>query len=262
MWDIKEKNLTGFKKTCRTRLSPDGISGFMIGATFFCSMMMFFIFAALYRFGWEYYAEPVEKNIVTVELILYGLQLVFLVLFLSAKAAFKLQKFQSLVLLFFAFQTATITFTMFVLPGMTDYSTNQTTLTYIGLLIAGAFVVHILSTVDTFKQAAQGAFNDENSSFLSSKMKVWIIVGSAVYTLIMAIMIISHNDYGFNIYFGYAIATIVMYAIAIGAGEFQLLAYCKFKFPSFIISWEEYRRQRQKYSRKNNNRKSKNKRLS
>ncbi|SDM52383.1 hypothetical protein SAMN04488137_0568 [Fictibacillus solisalsi] len=262
MWDIKEKNLKGFKKICRTRLSPDGISGFMIGATVFCSLMMFFIFAALYRFGWKYYSQPIEKNIVALELTLYGLQLVFLILFLSPKAAFKLQKFQSLVLLFFAFQTGTITFTMFVLPGMTDYSTNQTTLMYIGLLIAGAFVAHILTTLDTFKQAGEGAFNDENSSFLTSKMKVWIIVGSAVYTLILAIMIISLNDYGLNIYFGYAIATIVMYAMAMGAAEFQLLAYCKFKFPSFHVSWEEHRRKRQKYSKKNVNRKSKNKRLS
>ena len=37
-----------------------------------------------------------------------------------------------------------------------------------------------------------------------------------------------------------------MYAVAVGAAEFQLLAYCRFKFPSFYISWEEHERERQK----------------
>ena len=38
-----------------------------------------------------------------------------------------------------------------------------------------------------------------------------------------------------------------MYAVAIGAAEFQLLAYCRFKFPSFYISWEEHDRERQEF---------------
>ena len=34
-----------------------------------------------------------------------------------------------------------------------------------------------------------------------------------------------------------------MYAVAIGAAEFQLLAYCRFEFPSFNITWEEHERE-------------------
>ncbi len=41
--------------------------------------------------------------------------------------------------------------------------------------------------------------------------------------------------------------TLVMYAVAIGAAEFQLLAYCRFKFPSFYISWEAHERERQEF---------------
>lgn len=33
-----------------------------------------------------------------------------------------------------------------------------------------------------------------------------------------------------------------MYAVAIGAAEFQLLVYCRFKFKSFNITWEENER--------------------
>lgn len=40
----------------------------------------------------------------------------------------------------------------------------------------------------------------------------------------------------------YGVGTVLMYAVAIGAAEFQLLAYCRFKFKSFNMSWEENER--------------------
>ena len=39
----------------------------------------------------------------------------------------------------------------------------------------------------------------------------------------------------------YGVGTVLMYAVAIGAAEFQLLAYCRFKFKSFNMSWERMR---------------------
>ena len=64
--------------------------------------------------------------------------------------------------------------------------------------------------------------------------------------LILLILIYVHNDYTQNILGLYAGGTLIMYAVAIGAAEFQLLAYCRFKFPSFYISWEEHEMERQK----------------
>ena len=43
------------------------------------------------------------------------------------------------------------------------------------------------------------------------------------------------------------------------AAEFQLLAYCRFKFPSFNISWEQHKRERPRYQKKNKKSKSKRK---
>ena len=42
----------------------------------------------------------------------------------------------------------------------------------------------------------------------------------------------------------YGVGTVLMYAVAIGAAEFQLLVYCRFKFKSFHMSWEENERMR------------------
>ncbi|XLG18534.1 hypothetical protein ACI5QN_01932 [Bacillus cereus] len=48
-----------------------------------------------------------------------------------------------------------------------------------------------------------------------------------------------------------------MYAVAIGAAEFQLLAYCRFKFKSFNMTWEEDERMRKRKKIQNLKRKIK-----
>ncbi|WP_062239462.1 hypothetical protein [Fictibacillus sp. FJAT-27399] len=252
MWNIKEDKLTEFKITCKNRLEPEGISGFFLGSIFFYSLLMFFMIGALIRFGWNYYAQPFEKAIVSIELVLYSLQLIFLVFYLFSKNIYNFQKLQTLVLLLYAFQTGTIMFTIFVLPGIMNYSTNHTTIIYVGFLFLGALIVHILTTIDTFNQAERGGFDiGENSSSLFSKLKAWIILGSLIYILVLNVLIIIHNNYEGDIYFGYFIATVIMYSIAIGAAEFQLLAYCRFKFASFNISWEERKRELDRYRKSN-----------
>lgn len=219
----------------------------MFGTMFFISLIMFFLIGGLIRFGWSYYPTLFDKIIVSLELVFYSLQVIFLIIYLFPKMPFKLQKLQTLVVLLYAFQLGTITFTMLIIPGMSNYSIDQITLMYVGLLFLGAVILHILATIDTFRQASKGAFNkgEESSSFFS-KTKRTAIKCAVIYVLILLILIYVHNDYTLNILGLYAGGTLIMYAVAIGAAEFQLLAYCRFKFPSFYISWEEHERERQK----------------
>ena len=65
-----------------------------------------------------------------------------------------------------------------------------------------------------------------------------------VYILAVLMTIYFHNDYEFDTLILYVVGTIVMYAVAIGAAEFQLLVYCRFKFKSFNMTWEENERMR------------------
>ncbi|PEL65946.1 hypothetical protein [Bacillus wiedmannii] len=247
MWNIKEEDLNEFKSTCKNRLSPDWATGFMFGTMFFISLIMFFLIVGLIRFGWSYYPTLFDKIIVSLELVLYSLQVIFLIIYLFTKMPFKFQKLQTLVVLLYAFQLGTITFTMLIIPGMSNYSIDQITLMYVGLLFLGAVILHVLATIDTFRQASKGAFNtgEESSSFFS-KTKRTAIKCALIYVLTLLILIYVHNDYTQNILGLYAGGTLIMYAVAIGAAEFQLLAYCRFKFPSFYISWEEHERERQK----------------
>ncbi|KMQ03176.1 hypothetical protein [Bacillus cereus] len=248
MWNIKEEDLNEFKTTCKNRLSPDWATGFMFGTMFFISLIMFFLIGGLIRFGWSYYPTLFDKIIVSLELVFYSLQVIFLIIYLFPKMPFKLQKLQTLVVLLYAFQLGTITFTMLIIPGMSNYSIDQITLMYVGLLFLGAVMLHILATIDTFRQAREGAFStgEESSSFFSKAKRI-AIKCALIYVLTLLILIYVHNDYTLKILGLYAGGTLIMYAVAIGAAEFQLLAYCRFKFPSFYISWEEHERERQEF---------------
>ncbi|EKS8350359.1 hypothetical protein QC466_000018 [Bacillus cereus] len=248
MWNIKEEDLNEFKSTCKNRLSPDWATGFMFGTMFFISLIMFFLIVGLIRFGWSYYPTLFDKIIVSLELVLYSLQVIFLIIYLFPKMPFKLQKLQTLVVLLYAFQLGTITFTMLIISGMSNYSIDQITLMYVGLLFLGAVILHILATIDTFRQASKGAFNtgEESSSFFSKTKRI-AIKCALIYVLTLLILIYVHNDYTLKIFGLYAGGTLIMYTVAIGAAEFQLLAYCRFKFPSFYISWEEHDRERQEF---------------
>ncbi|MFF2880785.1 hypothetical protein [Bacillus toyonensis] len=247
MWKIKEEDLEQFRITCKRRLSPEGATGFMLGTIIFDSLVMFFIILALTKTGWAFYSKPFEKVIVSMELVLYSLQLIFLILYLFPKARFKFQKLQALVVLLYAFQLGTIGWTVFILPGMSDYSINSNTLIFVSLLLLGAVVYHIVTTIDTFKQASKGAFSmDERATSFFSETKLNVLKGTVIYVLSLLILIYVNSSYSLDTMFGYLIFTVIMYAVAIGAAEFQLLAYCRFKFPSFYISWEEHEIERQK----------------
>lgn len=256
MWHIKEEDLEEFKITCRNRLSPEGAVGFMLGTIIYDSLVMFFLFGGLIVFGLDYYPSTVEKVIVIAEVILYSLQVFLLVVYLFPKVPFKFPKLQTLVVLLYAFQLGTIGFTALALPGLERYYVNSTTLIYIGLLLLGAIFVHIAVTIDTFKQASEGAFNgrnDERVSFFSD-FKMNVIKGSFVYTFVLLVTLYFQNDYTLDIMGFYFILTVIMYAVAVGAAEFQLLAYCRFKFPSFNMSWEEHEKRRKRFVKKNKNR--------
>ena len=149
--------------TCNNRLSPEGLWFSLLRDSLYFSIYVFYFYGGL-----EYYNTFFDKTIVKIEIVLYSLQFIFLILYSFPKARYKFQKLQTLVVLLYAFQLGTITFTALVLPGISEDSIDRITLLYVGMLFLGATIVHIVTTIDTFKQASEGAFSkDERSiSFL------------------------------------------------------------------------------------------------
>ncbi|PHD58914.1 hypothetical protein [Bacillus wiedmannii] len=251
MWNIKEEDLDKFRMTCNDRLSPEGATGFMFGGILYSSIA---IFSIVLSAGWDYcIALFNDIEIVKLEVLLYALQIIFLILYLFPKAQFKFQKLQTFVVLLYAFQLGTIGFTVFIVFEIANSSIDQIALIYAGLLFIGAVIVHIMATIDTFKQASKGAFStDERSTSFFSNIKGTMMKVATIYVLILLILSYFRNDFALDDFImGGVVGNILMYAVAIGAAEFHLLAYCRFKFPSFNISWEQHKRETPRYQKKN-----------
>ncbi len=195
MWNIKEEDLDKFRMTCQGRLSPEGAAGFMLGTIFYTSLFMVIIFVG----GMDYYTTLFDKVIVGIELVLYGLQVMFLILYLFPKARYKFQKLQTLVILLYAFQLGTIGFTVFIVFEIANSSIDQIALIYAGLLFIGAVIVHIMATIDTFKQASKGAFStDERSTSFFSNTKGTMMKVATIYVLILLILSYFRNDFALD----------------------------------------------------------------
>lgn len=254
MQHIKEEDLEEFKITCRNRLDPDGATGFMMGSIVWVSLVISIIIYGLVKYGWGIFSNSFEQTIVKIELILYSIQIVFLIFYLFPKMRFKFQKLQTIVVLLYAFQLATIGFVPMVVPSIFGFSSDSITLICVCLLLVGAIITHIVFTIDTFKQAREGAFRIENMSIsFFNERKIRIVKGNGIYVLLLIIIIYVNNYYTYSltdIFFNF-ILCVILYAVAVGAAEFQLLAYCRFKFPSFHISWEEHERNRKRFVKRN-----------
>ncbi|WHY73829.1 hypothetical protein [Fictibacillus enclensis] len=265
MWNIKEENLSDFKITAKNRLSPDNSVSFMLGTIIWCSIVMLFIAIILFKFGWSGFPSTFEKVVVFIEVVFYILQIAFLFIFSKPKMYIKFQKIISILTLFYAFQLATIGFLWLVIKGIFAFPNDTLTFTYVGLLLAGGFLTHILCTISIFKQAENGKFNGENSSgFFFDKAIIFTVLGSILYVLTLLILILIHTfgEIKLGDMFFYFILSVILYAVAIGSAEFQLLVYCKYKFPSFNMSWHEYEKETKellKNYKKRNRKSNKNK---
>ncbi len=128
MWNIKEEDLDKFRMTCNDRLSPEGATGFMFGGILYSSIA---VFSIIVSGGWEYCMVLLNIGIVKLEVLLYALQVIFFILYLFPKAQFKFQKLQTLVVLLYALQMATILLTVLVVSEIANNSMDRSTLNYV-----------------------------------------------------------------------------------------------------------------------------------
>ncbi|MBJ8008341.1 MULTISPECIES: hypothetical protein [Bacillus cereus group] len=248
MLKIKEEDLGFFKIENKNRLSPDYIRIFYGGVFAYTSIPMLIMFLAFLLNGDKISLNPFEKIVVQTEVKLYVLEFIFLILFMSKKIAFKLQKLQTIVTVFYAFQLATLPFIVMVVEGIYDFPCDNKTLVYIGLILLGAICTHIVATIDVFKQAKHGGYKLEGPavSFFTD-MKLYLLIGMISCVVVLLILIFLNLNYAFDELAIYVTQTIILYTFAVVSAEFVLLVYCRFKFPSFNITWEQHEKERQEF---------------
>ena len=263
MLKMKEEDLDFFEIANRNRFSPDNVKIFFLGVFIYTSIPMFIVFLGFLLNGDKIFLSPFEKKVLLTELNLYVLEFVFLMLYMFPKVAFKLQKLQAIVMLFYSFQIATLPFMVMVVGGIFDFSYNNKTLVYIGLILLWAICIHIVETIDVFKRAKHGGYKLEGgavSFFTKATSYLW--TGMIIYVVVLLVLIFININYAFDDMEFYVVQTIILYIFAIESAEFVLLAYCRFKFPSFNITWEEHEKRRQErlklYKKREKKKKKKN----
>ncbi|UOB65929.1 hypothetical protein MRQ03_14065, partial [Bacillus thuringiensis] len=116
--------------------------------------------------------------VVQTEVELYVLEFIFLMLFMPKKLAFKLQKLQTIVTVFYSFQLATLPFMAMVVEEIFDFPCDNKTLVYVGLILLGAMCTHIVATIDVFRKAKHGGYKLKGPavSFFTN-MKLYLLIG-------------------------------------------------------------------------------------
>ena len=248
MLKIKEEDLGFFQITNKNQLSPDYIRIFYGGVFAYTSIPMLIMFLGVLLNGDKISLTPFEKIVVQTEVKLYVLEFVFLILFMSKKIAFKLQKLQTIVTVFYAFQLATLPFIVMVVEGIYDFPCDNKTLVYIGLILLGAICTHIVATIDVFRKAKHGGYKLEGPavSFFTNT-KLWMLIGMVIYIVVLLILIFASIRFTLKPMVFYFLQTIILYVFAVASAEFVLLVYCRFKFPSFNITWEQHEKERQEF---------------
>ncbi|MDC2865199.1 hypothetical protein [Bacillus sp. BP-3] len=248
MGNIKEEDLDAFKITCKDRFSPDVIKIFFWGVFIYTSIPMGIMFVGALLNGDKISLGPFEKIVVQAEIKLYILEFIFLMLFTSSKIAFKLQKIQSIVMLFYSFQIATLPYMFVLIKGVFGFSYENKTLVYFALLLLGAIATHIVVTINTFKKAKYGGYRLEGGVVsLFTARKLQLSIGMFIYVIVLLVLIFVSIPFQIEPIMFYIVQTVILYIFAIASAEFILLVYCRFKFPSFNITWEQHEKERQEF---------------
>lgn len=243
---IKEADLGRFQSINRGRLSPDRGRHFLFGAFVYTSLMMWIMFYMVSQEGREVFLNTFEEIVACIETILYVIQCILLLPNFFIKSAFKFQKLQATAIVFSSFQLATLPFMFIVIEGVYEVPSSGETVFYVGVLILGAIITHIVSVKKIFREAVAGRFHLEGmaNSHLG-KGKTLPLVMAAIAVIIIVILVASSINVDSNGTIFLVIQTVVLYGMAIGAADFVLLTYCRFKFPTFYYPWEDYIKERE-----------------
>ncbi|WP_369899938.1 hypothetical protein [Bacillus manliponensis] len=248
MRGIREEKLGIFKIAVRNRLSPEMIKWFLISVFIYCSIPMYVMFYSIFSYGIDLFYTQFEEILAYTAIVLYGIQLLLLIPFLIPKLNFKLQKLQAIVFLFATFQLCTSWFFMLLIESVYSFYSNSQTIVYVGLLLVGALVKHILATIEIFKDMENGGFQYERSfNTISISTSFRFVIGGLAYIILLLILIFININFDIGAMVFYVIQTAILYIFAFLSAEFVLLTYCKFKFPSLNVSWEQHVKERAEY---------------
>lgn len=230
-----EEYFTNVYHTAQRRLSPSGISGFFLATLVFSTIMLVVSMNAVFS------TSLFDTNwflLLFVSAIFWFVHLLTFLIFLKEKVAYKLQKFQVLMLCLISFKTSIEGYVIYFLL-CADRNVPPYMYTLGLVILTGGILFMISSFYRAIQSVKKGRLKEDGNGLLSNSKIVPVVVGLIAFIFLStyALRFIQTPDFviPIEVILSIIIVTIVQYSIAFGMSEFFLLAYCKFKFPSFIM---------------------------
>lgn len=236
--DLKKHDFYQLKNVALHRLSPNGISAFLLVATIFGIIInlvptIAVVFEGIYI--------PYYSSITITNFVLIIIQILVVIFYLIPFNYMKFQKSQAVMLSLFGFKMSIDGYLLYFVLCYDSESPKYMSSTGIVMLLGGLLFL-ILSTIRGIVRAKKGEFRREGRGLLNiSESKGYVILPIIFVAIVECIVILGvFSDYGisgfsYDVLFCLFLCVLIQYSIAIVLPEFFLLTYCKFRFGSFII---------------------------
>lgn len=236
----QESDFAELKEIAEDRLLPSGISVGLIGMLIFSGVMnAVLLFATSYS---SYITHPIWDTIKVVSIGIFILQTVITLFYFNEKRAFRYQKFQSVFVCFITLKISVEFYLIYFLAYEDKFAPAYIAQLGIVCLVSGLIflVISIIRAVKRVKQGhfqkgQKGLFDFSNSKSYAS---LPIIFGVTMMAgAIPRILNDLNNPFSSTIefYIMLFLAVVLQFSLAMAIPEFLLLAYCKYKFPSFTV---------------------------
>lgn len=220
----------------QNRLSPVNLSLFIWVSLFMNGLV---VGISVLGFGdlvmYRYSFLPVLVKILVVTLIIH---LIIAIFYTFDKNAFRYQRLQIIVASISAY-TLSICFYFFFLVNYIYSFAPEYVLSTALILFIGGIIFLGLSTIRAIRRVRQGAFKKNGPGLFNyKKSKSYISLPIIfVFTMFGGVVARATGDISFDseLYIILLLSVFLQYAMALALPEFFLIAYCKFRFKSFIV---------------------------
>lgn len=230
-----ESDFYELKNIAYGRLSPDRISAFF-WVTFFISAVSTLV-VAVGADSMMFISDP-WIQFIRIDIYLLLVHLLIAIFFTFMKNRYMFQKLQAFLLSVFGLKLSLDFYKVYFL-ACEDRLAPAYMWTTGFILVSGGLVYLVLSTLRALRRVKQGAFQKGGKllyDFQTSKGHIGLpfVTGATIFggSIIKSI---SSNGYGLGeLYVLLGAFALLQYLIAMAWPEFFLIAYCKFRFDSFL----------------------------
>ncbi|KAA0548510.1 hypothetical protein FZW96_08030 [Bacillus sp. BGMRC 2118] len=232
-----EENFAILQQTAQARLRPDNISGWFLVTFIYSTIMLItaaFAVMTTPLFDTNWFLVPFFAA------ISWLVHLVLMLVFISERVAYKLQRLQAVALCFIAGKLSIEGYMIYFLI-CADQDADLYMYVVGLVLLAGGFLLMIVSTIRAFRAVRRGDLREDGNGLFQYTSR-WLL---SVVTAVIALIFISNyvvrflpvevTNASFGAYFGLFLFAGIQYLMAMATSEFFLLTYCKFRYHSFIV---------------------------